>query len=638
MQAARVEEVVGDYVNLKKRGANYIGLCPFHNEKTPSFNVSAVKGIFKCFGCGKSGSAVGFLMEHEHMTYPDALRVLAKRYNIEVPEEAPSEEDLLVMDKRESLFVVMEFARKHFMQQLTETDTGKSIGLSYFRERGYSDDTLERFQLGYAPEGFEVLLHIAKERGYEADLLKEVGLAGEKDGCAYDFFRDRVIFPIHNVSGKVIAFAGRTLRTDKKVPKYINSPETLIYEKSKVLYGMHLAKGPIRQADNCLLVEGYTDVITLHQGGIANVVASSGTSLTRDQVALIRRYAPLVTMLYDGDMAGINAAMRGVDIILEEGLQVKVVVLPEGEDPDSYLKRVGPARFTEYVAAQARDFVLFKLGRALEGAADDPMQRAGIVRDMVGTIALIPDPIARSTYLREVAHLMEVREQLLVNELNKVLRQRLRERARQEGRPISKPEDEALARSIEEEEDTGGRRIFDTSHQERDLVRVLLEYGQEAYTEELNVAEFVLNELDALKDDFGIRSNVMGKVYQDIISFYRSKVDEEGTVPSSQMLIHHPDEKVRQTCVDILAQNYQLSDNWEKRHGIITEEVAYRNDVLSAVCRYMLKLLMYELDNVGNELKETKDIEGQMKHQKRMVELKNWERKIAHDLRMVILR
>ena len=415
-ETAKIEEVVGDFVNLRRRGVNMIGLCPFHNEKTPSFTVSPNKGIYKCFGCGKGGNSVNFMMEHEQFSYPEALRYLAKKYGIKVDEKQLTPEQDLERQRKDSLFIINDFAVDYYHKNLMSSDIGKSVGLSYFKQRGFREDTIKKFQLGFAFDKNDHLTLTMVNKGYNLDLLKEVGLTSK---YGRDFFRNRVQFPIHNLSGKVIGFGGRILVTDKKQPKYLNSPETDIYNKSRVLYGIYFAKKAIRKEDNCFLVEGYTDVISLSQAGIENVVSSSGTSLTVGQIQLIKRNTPNITILYDGDAAGIKAALRGLDLVLEQDMNVKVVLLPEGEDPDSFVQSVGTEQFKKYIKEKSADFILFKTNLLLAETANDPIKRAALIKDIVGSIARIPDPIKRSVYVRECASLMEISEQILVDEANK---------------------------------------------------------------------------------------------------------------------------------------------------------------------------------------------------------------------------
>src|ERR1035437_2106664 len=419
-EAAQIQDVVGDFVTLKKRGANLLGRCPFHNEKMPSFTVSPAKGIYKCFGCGKAGNAVNFIMEHEHYTYPEALKYLAKKYNIEIEEDERTPESVETENEKESLYIISSFAQKYFSDLLLKNEEGKAVGLSYFRERGFSDEVINKFQLGYCLSDWSGFTDEALKNGYKIEFLEKTGLTIVNDsGKQYDRFRGRVMFPIHNLSGRVIGFGGRILKADPKSPKYVNSPESDIYHKSNILYGAYQAKKTIINLDNCYLVEGYTDVISMHQSGIENVVASSGTSLTIEQIRLIGRYSKNVTVLYDSDPAGIKASLRGIDLILEEGLNVKVVLFPEGDDPDSYSKKVSATELKEYIEKKAVDFILFKTNLLLAETQGDPVKKANLIKDIIGTIAKIPDPIIRTTYLKECANLLDTDEKVLITELNK---------------------------------------------------------------------------------------------------------------------------------------------------------------------------------------------------------------------------
>ncbi len=428
LQAADVAEVVGDFVSLKKRGSNLIACCPFHNEKTPSFSVSPSKGLYKCFGCGKGGDSVRFLMDLEGLSYPEALKWLAKKYGIEIVEKEYNDEELLAQNERDSLFIVNEFAADFFAAQLG-TEEGESIGLSYFKERGFTTSTIEKFKLGYSPDSWDAFTRHALKNGFKLEILEKAGLTIVREGKdPIDRFRGRVIFPIVNVAGKPVAFGARILKSDPKSPKYLNSPETDIYHKSRLVYGIFTAKNSIRQKDICYLVEGYTDVVSLGQAGIENVVASSGTSLTAEQVQLIRRFTTNITMLYDGDAAGINASLRGTDIILEEGVDVRVVVFPDGEDPDSYIRKVGGEAFEAYVKENQKDFIRFKTEHSLKKVGNDPIARASLISDLVETITKIPDAIKRAVFYSEVAQLLGIEEGILVDKGNSIIRGRIKDK------------------------------------------------------------------------------------------------------------------------------------------------------------------------------------------------------------------
>ena len=422
-QSADILEVINDFVSLKKRGSNYIACCPFHNEKTPSFNVNPTRQIYKCFGCGKAGDAIRFVMDIENIGYGEALRYLAKKYGVEIEEQEQTPEDLLRQNERESLLIVLNFAKTFFQETLLNSDDGKSIGLSYFRERGFTTPTIDAFDLGYSLDQWDGLLQEGLRRGHSREMMEKAGLILIKENDkVFDRFRGRVMFPIHNVSGRVIAFGARILKADKSQPKYLNSPETAVYHKSQVLYGIFQAKQSIRQEDVCYLTEGYTDVISLHQAGIKNVVASSGTSLTTEQIRLIARFTPNVTILYDGDAAGVKAALRGLDMVLEEGLNLRLLLLPDGEDPDSYVHKVGADAFKAYIKEQSQDFIDFKARRWLTEAGDDPLKRAEGISDVCASITRIPDPLKRQTLSQRVAQVFHVSEQSVISEINRLLR------------------------------------------------------------------------------------------------------------------------------------------------------------------------------------------------------------------------
>jgi DNA primase len=480
MEATDIVEVIGEFVQLKKRGANYVGLSPFANERTPSFTVSPAKGIFKDFSTGKGGSAVTFLMELEKFSYPEALKWLAKKYGIEVEEtvEAPEnrEEEL----RRESLMIVTAYAAKFFHESLLDTDDGKSIGLSYFKERGFSNDIIKKFELGYSPDQWEAFTGNAIKEGYQEQFLVESGLSVKRDnGTLYDRYRGRVMFPIHSFTGRVIAFGGRTLKKDKNVPKYVNSPESEIYHKSNVLYGLYFAKKAIREEDNCYLVEGYADVLSVVQAGIENVVASSGTSLTVEQIKLISRFTKNITILYDGDAAGIKASLRGLDMILEEGLNVKVVSFPEGHDPDSYVRSVGTNAFKKHIEENKKDFILYKASILLKEAGNDPIKKAEIIREIVESIAKIPDSIKASVFIKECSYILQIDERSLLSELNKMRQAKAKKDGQQQQtntRYAPQPDepnffDEPDVQEVVKEE----------YFQEKEIIRLLLLYCQYLY-------------------------------------------------------------------------------------------------------------------------------------------------------------
>lgn len=578
LDAVRIEEVVGEFVALRRRGVNFIGHCPFHTEKTPSFNVNPTRNIFKCFGCGKGGSAVTFLMEHENFTYPESLRWLARKYNIEIEEVERTPEQLAEQQMADSLYIVNDFALEHFQGQLFDTDEGQSVALAYFRKRGLREDTIRKFGLGYTPDQRDLLLKTAMQKGYSVDLLKKNGLVSQ-DGTR-DFFRARVMFAIHNLSGKVAAFAGRTMSTEKSVPKYVNSPETEIYVKNKTLYGLFQAKKAIRQFDECILVEGYMDVISLHQAGIENVVASSGTSLTEGQLQLIKRHTDNLKILYDGDAAGIKAALRGLDLALEQNMNVRIVLFPNGEDPDSYVQKVGSEAFQQYITQEAQDFIIFKTRLLLDETKSDPLKRSGLVKDILNSIAKIPDPIKRSIYLKESAALMGMSEEMLITETNKLIGSGMKKREEQAARspqaasdsdpymPAAEPDfhfsdeqppmpsapEDAAALAL----DFRPRRNLSRSaeFQERDIIRLLLMFGQQQLEQEnTSLAAYVLTDIEDSLGDFD--NPLYGKIaveYRDLL--------QQGNPVDGQYFVHHTEKQISDLAVDLMTSPWQMSQNW----------------------------------------------------------------------------
>ncbi len=564
IENARIEEVVSDFITLKKRGANYLGLCPFHNEKTPSFTVSPAKGIFKCFGCSKGGNSINFVMEHEHYSYPDAIRYLARKYNIEIDEEIQTAESIEMASEKESLFNVLSFTQKHYSNVLFETEVGKAIALAYFKERGFRDDIIQKFQLGFSPNKSNELIDQAIKNGYQKDIIVKAGLAIEKNNTLTDRFHDRVIFPIHNITGRVVGFGGRILTSDKTKAKYINSPETEVYNKSRLLYGLYFAKNAIISENNCYLVEGYTDVISFHQSGIENVVASSGTSLTIEQIKLIHRYTPKITILYDADAAGIKASFRGIDLILEEGMDVNVVLFPEGEDPDSYARNNRPAVVKDFINKNATNFILFKTSLLLKETQGDPTKKAALIKDIVNDISLIPDGISRTLFIRECSQLFDMPEQTLMNELNRLLRKKF----------VKKTDikDEMLPEQDYPIENQNIETVNSIEYQEKELIRILLNYGSQQITAhrfdekgeneeyQVSICEFII--LDLQQDGLIF----MNPLYDLILSEYTAGI-EKGYIPDDNFFTSHPNEDVVRLVVDMLSTPYLISENWIK-HGI----------------------------------------------------------------------
>lgn len=609
IETSRIEEVVGDFVSLKKRGANLLGLCPFHNEKTPSFTVSPAKGIYKCFGCGKAGDSVRFMMEHEAFTYPEALRYLAEKYKITIEETIPTVEEIQKQDERESLFVLYSFAQKFFSEKLFNTEEGRAIGLSYFNERGFNEAVIEKFQLGYAPNQWDALSQAVTENKFNRQLYEKSGLAVVKEQeqdsqKVYDRFRGRVIFPIHNLSGRVIAFGARQLANDPKSPKYINSPETDIYHKSKSLYGISFARKSIIQHDECFLVEGYTDVVSLFQAGVENVVASSGTSLTPEQIRLIARFTGNITILYDGDPAGIKASLRGIDLILEEGLNVKVVLFPDGDDPDSFARKNSTIQLIDYISKNAVDFIGFKTSLLLEEVANDPVRKAALIRDIVESISRIPDGIKRSLYTSQCATQMDVPEQVLITELNKIRRNLYK-------KDNEHQQAELVEKLIEMEYLPQQTILTETNawYQEQEIIRLLLNYGDKNFNyqggeQQKTVREFILEQI--LPDGFGFDDEIFAGVFSYLMSMSTADFLSMLKTENSSDL-----EKLRSKTHELLMNKYELSD-WESKGIYVkTEENNFNEAIMNPINHIKLKrvqilkrknsLLLKEESNISDE-------------------------------------
>ncbi len=609
LEAARIEEVVGEFVNLKKSGKNYKGLSPFTNETNPSFFVSPAKNIFKCFSSDKGGNVVTFLMEHEHFTYPEALRYLAQKYNIEIEEEQQTPEELQQLNERETLFQVNDFAQKYFTNNLLETEQGKAIGLSYLKERSFREETIRKFQLGYGIDKWDAFTQHAQQNGYKKEYLLKTGLSIEKESKVYDRFRARVIFPIHNLSGRILGFGGRILVSDEHKPKYVNSPGSVIYNKSQILYGLYFAKNAIIKADNCYLVEGYTDVISFYQSGIENVVASSGTSLTSDQIRLIKRYTPNITILYDGDAAGIKASFRGIDLILEEGMNVKIVMFPEGEDPDLFVRNNRTADVIKFITGDANDFIKFKTRLLKDEAANDPVKKANLIRDIVETITLIPDAIFRTVYIKECSNILDIPEQTLMNELNKILRRKFKKRSN-----IPEPEEIPPVTQYQHIQQVG---LDDnkSEYQEKDVIRLLLNYGMddiifEEKDEENNivnipvkVARFIVNDLK--EDDIQFHN----PVYQLIFEEYALALEKD-YIPDDQYFINHTDENISHTAAHLLSSPYELSSNWIKNRIFVPiEKENLKYSMETSVLALKAKEIEHQISLNQQCIKETKNEE-----------------------------
>lgn len=625
LDAAQITDVVGDFVSLKRRGANYVACCPFHNEKTPSFYVSPAKGIYKCFGCGKSGTAVGFVMEHESMTYVEALKFLAKKYGIEVVEKEETAEEIAARQRSESLYLVSEFAGQFFQAGLKSTE-GRSIGYQYFKQRGLEDDTILKYGLGWAPKSRHALYDEAHAKGYKDEFLTAAGLCiRNDDGSFVDRFYDRVIFPIHTVSGRVVAFGGRTLKTGHPSMKYVNSPETEIYSKSNSLYGLYFAKNEISRQDKCYLVEGYLDVLSMHQLGITNVVASSGTSLTVPQIRLIKKFTENVTIMYDGDSAGIHAALRGIGLVLQEGLNVKVVLIPDGDDPDSYARKHSLDDVRDFIEGNEKDFIGFKTELLLDEAGDDPLKRAGLINDIADTIALIPDAVKRTVYVQSSSERLDIgqdvifqrvaqtRRKILEDELKAENRRRFREG--EEARPVEEPE-EAHEDKIQNDGLVIENKTLEPS--ERELLWFILNYGLEPMKfesdsefydkdNEVTVADFIDSALSA--DDHKFENSIYRKAYDEYFYFYYSdsSLRQQDIL---KIMMNGEDREVAGIVADITQEKHLLTiKNFINSMTALSTKLV--KNVPRAILVYQSKRVKAKLDELTGRLGEASEQEHQ---------------------------
>lgn len=638
MEATDIVEVIGEFVQLKKRGANYVGLSPFANERTPSFTVSPAKGIFKDFSTGKGGSAVTFLMELEKFSYPEALKWLAKKYGIEVEEtvEAPEnrEEEL----RRESLMIVTAFAAKYFHEAMLNTDEGQSIGLSYFKERGFTAETIKKFELGYSPDQWEAFTGAALNQGYKEQFLVESGLSVKREnGSLFDRYRGRVMFPIHSFTGRVIGFGGRTLKKDKNVAKYVNSPESEIYHKSNVLYGLYFAKKAIREQDNCYLVEGYADVLSVHQAGVENVVASSGTSLTTEQIKLIARFTKNITILYDGDSAGIKASLRGLDMILEAGLNVKVVSFPDGHDPDSFVQAKGSSAFKKHIDENKKDFILYKTQILLKEVGNDPIKKADVIREIVESIAKIPDSIKASVFIQECSGLLQIDERALLSELNKMRTAKAKkdeqQRQQQQSRYTELPPDEP--HFFDEPVELEPPVAKDDAYQEKEIVRLLLHYGSRMIDWDgianTYIGPFIIAELSDVIFDH--------PVCKQITEIYRREV-ENGVLPDDNYFIHHKDKEIVDLTINMLASKYSLSENWYEMHKITVndEQANMKATILGAIFHLKKHKVGKMLEDLRSQLQKADNEADQEILLSQYMRMKKVEKTISDFLGSVIIK
>lgn len=633
-------DIVGAFVKLKKRGTNYLGLCPFHNEKTPSFTVSPAKEIYKCFGCGKSGNSIGFLMEHEKYSYTEALRWLANKYNIELEETDTSPEYKAQVQTAESLYIINHFARDFFVKQLFDSDEGIDIALSYLRERGFHDDIIQKFQLGYNPQTRDSFTSAALEAQYNEELLVKSGLVANRDGRQYDNYRGRIIFPIHNQSGKVLGFGARVIKTTDKAPKYINTPENEIYVKSKILYGSYFARMAIDKADECLLVEGYTDVISLHQAGIDNVVASGGTSLTTDQLRLVKKYTNNLTIIYDGDSAGVKAALRGLDLALEEGLNVKLVLIPDNEDPDSYVRKVGADAFREFIRNEKKDFILFQLQVSLKEAGNDSAKKSQIVNQVAESISKISkteDFTRRQDYIQQVSEILHIEEEGFNALVNKIIRDKI---TREEQKQWKQTDEQQGKPAQELPEDIDSINLFtQDEQQESAILRCLLDYGLKPWNEHDLVADHILGILQDGHAD-GFEESISNPMYQKILSTYRTWY-KDGQEPTAKSFLYHDDREMSQAVVSLMDVNADISPNWKKYYEghIATREELYKEEV-SSTLNYLELRKLKKLIALNQSEMEKADLSPDMQlvllktHQK----LKALEMELTNQLGTVIIK
>jgi len=652
LDSAQILDVVQDFMSLKRRGTNYIGCCPFHNEKTPSLSVSPAKNIFKCFGCGASGSPVTFVMKHENMTYPEALKYLAKKYNITIQEKEFTAEEKQELEERESMNIVNQFAQTFFTDQLLNTEEGKNIALTYFQERGFRPDTIEKFQLGYSPTNRQALVNEAIKKGYQTKFLVKTGLIIEKeDGYKFDRFTGRVMFPIHGISGKVVAFGGRIMTNDKKQAKYVNSPESEVYHKSQVLYGIYQAKSEIVRRDKCYLCEGYCDVISMHQSGVTNTVASSGTSLTPGQISVIKRFTSNLTVIYDGDPAGIKASLRGIDLILEQDINVKVVLLPEPEDPDSFARSHTPAELQEYIDSHEEDFIRFKT-RILLKDAEDPLKKSEVINSIITSISKISNAVTRSVYIKECSRLLDVKEDALYAETGRTLKKshedEMKQRYRQGLNSASKTDRETLENQnvtggVGEKEQALGAIITNpTEIEEREIIKYLVNYGSSEYERItdpvsgvesiVSVATYIVSEM--LNDEMDFVNPVYKKIFDD----YKTHLFENKPIDTSYFL-NNEDEQIRLTASEMVIMKDGISKIWARRGATCnTPDETFKIDIPKSILTYKLKIIQNAAKDALNKLKDKSlPIEEQMQIIGTCKQLKALEQELSKSLKRIVI-
>ena len=627
--AANIQEVVEDFLSLKKKGQNLWACCPFHHEKTPSFAVNPGKGFYKCFGCDAAGDAISFVKAMEGVSFVEAVKYLAKKYGIPIQETAAHETQLQAQQERDSLYIVLKLAREYYTDLLWHHPEGQRVGQAYCQDRGLEAPFIKQFELGYSLDTWRGFYQYAQQKGYNDELLAKAGLISQKGEKTYDRFRGRVMFPIHDTAGQVIAFGARSVTTKGDQPKYINSPETLIYHKSDVLYGIHQAKQKIRQADHCFLVEGYTDVIALHMAGIVNVVAASGTSLTEAQLQLISRFTKHITILFDGDTAGLKAALRGIDIVLEKGLNVKVVLLPVGADPDSYVRQVGSTAFQAYLQAQAQDFITFKTHLLMQGAQDDPIQSAGAIKEIVQSIAVIPDAVKRALLVRQCSKLLDIDEGVLLAEQDQFLLQRAREK--QQYRVSLRRQEPTMALTTQAESLHSPKLTASIEGCERESIRLLLNYGTSLMDDGRPLCEYLLQELADV--------TFQTPIYRQILALYQQQL-VQGQVVDATYFIQSEDEAIQKMAIDLTAARHAISEQWEARHQICVakEEDNLHQTAFKNILRLKLRLIHQLMDENKRELQDNPSPTEEDRLLQVHTALKQAEVAIAQQLGIVIMR
>ena len=633
-----IVEIVGSFIKLKKRGANYLGLCPFHNEKSPSFTVSPAKEIYKCFGCGRSGNSISFLMEAEKYSYVEALRWLAAKYNVEIEESETSPEFKQQQQVADSLYIINNFAQKFFTDTLLNTDEGQDIALSYLTERGFRNEIINKFQLGYNSEARDGFTKAALAAQYSLEYLQKTGLVNVRDGNTYDNYRGRIIFPIHNQSGKVLGFGARIIKKNDKAPKYINSPENEIYVKSKLLYGSYFARQAIDKADECLLVEGYTDVVSLHQAGIENVVASGGTSLTPDQLRLIKKYTNNLTIIYDGDNAGIKAALRGLDLALEESLNVKLVLIPDGEDPDSYVNKVGTGEFINFVNANKKDFILFQLGIALNDAGNDSTKKSIVVNQIAETISKInktEDFTKQQDYIKQCSEILKIEESGLHALVNKFIREKIGKEETRTNRDQRFAEEATYAdQNITLENDATA--LFNKNEMnEQAMIRSLLEFGLKNWSEEQKVAEYIFNEIEENQLEELIDNKELVRILHTYKTWYQAGIE-----PTAKNFLYNEDQQMSGLVVSIMDFNYEISPKWKEHFEgyIATRDDLFAEEVFSTLNYLKLRKIKRLMDENQRDLEKSTVIEDQMILVQTHQHLKQMEIELTKQLGTVIFR